>query len=178
MHPSKLESVIAMTEPERYDYFVRKIADVQVVWGLHNDGWATGCTDDGGQVVAFWPERAFAAACAQGEWTSYGPKEILLDAFLDKWLPGMERDSLLVAVFPTAESKGVFVEPRRLAERIHAENMLYDRERRGSRQAAGEQTCWKAVTLPKTARDRRHDSPETLREKCSRIGRKHEVQKL
>lgn len=29
-----------MVEDERYDYFIRKAADLEEIWGLNDNGWA------------------------------------------------------------------------------------------------------------------------------------------
>ncbi len=111
VHPNKLKRVISMSGAERFDYFVRKVADFDEVWGLHGKGWATATDEDGKVAVPFWPEADFAAECAVEEWDGYQPKSITLDDFLGKWLPGLLADQRLVAVFPTPASRGVLVEP-------------------------------------------------------------------
>jgi hypothetical protein len=126
VHPKKFAALCALSGPERYRYFLRKIADFEVAWGLYDAGWATASNDDGNMAIPFWPEADFAAACAIEEWASFAPKEISVQDLLEKWLPGMGQNGDLVAVFPTPESKGVFVEPKRLAEDIQEESEQYE----------------------------------------------------
>lgn len=41
MRNSKIDNVINLTASERYDYFIRKVADFEEVWGLKDaEGWA------------------------------------------------------------------------------------------------------------------------------------------
>ena len=99
-----------MSGNERYDYFIRKIADFEEVWGLFNDGWAMIEDSTGKRGIPFWPEEDFAKLCSKNEWCAYSPKKIELDAFIDKWIPGMKNDGLSLAIFQTPENKGIFVE--------------------------------------------------------------------
>lgn len=126
MHPEKLRRVIAQSGDERFDYLVRKVADFEEIWGLTDDSWAS-CVDDSGQTaVPLWPEADFAAACATGNWAGMRPKPIALADFLNNWIPGMERDNRLVAVFPIPSGKGLFVEADRLAEALEDGKKQYE----------------------------------------------------
>jgi len=66
------------------------------------------------ECVPLWPHakyaEAFAAARPPG---GYAPKVIELDAFLERWLPGMQHDNRFLAVFPTPSNVGIVVEPAR-----------------------------------------------------------------
>jgi hypothetical protein len=126
MDPKKRENVMAMRADERFAYFVRKVADFEQVWGLYDEGWAT--ADNGGDAIGlpFWPEQDFAAACAVDAWDKYAPKAIPLSEFLAKWLPGMARDSRLVAVFPTERDTAVFASPYVVMTAIQREMEQHD----------------------------------------------------
>jgi hypothetical protein len=121
MDVRKQEAVMAMSAEERFAYFVRKVADLERVWGLHAEGWATAANAGGAIALALWPEPDFAAACATGAWEAHVPKAIPLGDFLTVWLPGMVRDARAVVVFPTGRDAGLFVGPEVLQEAIHRE---------------------------------------------------------
>ena len=121
MHPKQLETVSALPASERYGYFVRKVADLEELWGLHDDAWAVMADDDGNEVFPFWPEREFAETLAAGSWSSYQAKSISVYDYLDHWIPGMVDDRKCPAVFPTASGKGVVVDPQRLADDLKEE---------------------------------------------------------
>lgn len=57
------------------------------------------------EVVPVWPHPTFAEAFAIGEWLGYTPKKIDLEEWMTKWIPGMEKDHRMIAVFPAAESQ-------------------------------------------------------------------------
>ena len=46
--------------------------------------------------------------------------------FMEKWLPGMERDEILVAVFPTPEGKSIYVQQSMLLESLEEELIQYE----------------------------------------------------
>ena len=57
MRNSKIDNVINLTASERYDYFIRKVADFEEVWGLKDaEGWALMGSEE--QVLfPIWSER-------------------------------------------------------------------------------------------------------------------------
>jgi len=59
-------------------------------------------------------------------WAGRTPRAIDLDEWLDKWMPGMERDGFRVAVFPTPRHGGVSVTPGRLREDLRDELELME----------------------------------------------------
>lgn len=125
MHPAKLDSVLRMSGEDRVGYFVRRVAGFECAWVLESGGaWAAAEDDLGRHALPVWPEEAFASACATDEWAGYRPLELSLARLLlnlnDE--PDFER----VAVFPTPQRKGVFVEPAVLAEALQAEAAQYE----------------------------------------------------
>jgi hypothetical protein len=116
---------VTLPGAKRYEYFVKKVTDWEVVWGLFSEGWAT-AADSEDTVLPFWPGFEFAALCAEGAWTGYAPKEIQLYDFLETWLPGMGKDGLKVAVFPVAAGQGVVVTPARLQQDLAEECAKYE----------------------------------------------------
>lgn len=126
MNPQKFSNVIEMDGPARYSYFVRKVADTERIWGLEQSGWATAEDDTAALLIPFWPEEAFARASATGAWTGYTAREIGLEEFLDKWLTGMHRDGIKVAVFPNAVDRGVVVDAEALRSALMRERAQYE----------------------------------------------------
>ena len=108
---SEIESVHALSPAGRYGYFVTKVSQQGELWGLScSEGWALASGDDGRQAVPVWPHPAFALASAVGSWEGNAPELIKLEDWMSKWLPGLAKDGLQVAVFPTATARAVFVE--------------------------------------------------------------------
>jgi hypothetical protein len=97
----EIERMLAEDGACRYEYFVRRVCETGEVWGLYRDGWATLCEGERRHLM-FWPHEAYAARFRQGEWQAYEPRPIALDAFLERWLPGMKKEAIEPAVFPVA----------------------------------------------------------------------------
>ena len=126
MHKKKIENLIKMTGKDRYQYFIRKVADFETVWSLFADGWAMTSDDEGKKAIPFWPEKELTNLCASDAWEKYTPKQINLDHFLTKWLPGMKKDGVLLAIFPTPKNKGVLTQPNDLLSSLEEELKKYE----------------------------------------------------
>ena len=88
MHPKELETVFNLHQNKRYEYFIKKVADFEEVWGLkQEDGWATTGDDKGTFYLSFWPKKEFAELCITDEWSEYYAEVISLDEFIGDWLP-------------------------------------------------------------------------------------------
>ena len=123
----EIESVLSLEGSKRCAYLIKKVADQQEIWSLWKEGsWALAEDDDKHQLVPIWPHSKYASLCATGVWEGYEPKSIPLDAWLNRWTPGMERDGRFVAVFPTPKDQGVVVDPRRLEGDLRNELAQYE----------------------------------------------------
>ena len=125
MHPEKFKQVAGLPSAERHAYFVRKVADTQQVWGLYHAGWATAQVD-GKVAIPFWPEAAFAQACAGGDWMDFRPRAIALDDFLTKWLHGMAGNDQLASVFAVPQGSASVVAPADLLADLREEVRHYE----------------------------------------------------
>jgi hypothetical protein len=115
IHPKEFETVIALDGPGRYEHFVKRVADWREVWSLRDEeGWYLSANPEGRETVPVWPHERYASACSQGAWSGGTPVSIALDDWMEKWLPGIERDRRLVSVLPTPAGVTVIVEPARL----------------------------------------------------------------
>ncbi len=118
---NEIDSVTALDAPARCEYCVKKIADEGRLFGLKGDmGWAIAGDDEGCELFPIWPHAEYAAMCAVGQWEHYLPQAIDVGTWLARWLPGLERDRRLVAVFPTPDGKGAPFGAARFSELLHA----------------------------------------------------------
>lgn len=109
------DSVIKLSGPERYEYFINKIADWEEVWSIQDgEGWGLMGDDTGKELVPIWPAEKYVSACCTGFWKGCNPKAIPLNYWLEKWIPGMLNDGRMCAVFPLLSDKGVVVDPNKL----------------------------------------------------------------
>lgn len=118
----ELCAVIQLPDVRRYEYFVKRVADWEVLWSLKSDsGWVLAADDEGRQLVPVWPHAQFASACATSNWAGAVATPIDLRVWLERWTPGMTGDARYVAVFPVPSGKGVVVLPERLAQDLREE---------------------------------------------------------
>lgn len=127
INDKEIESVLHLDAPNRYLYCVKKIADEQRLWSLKsNAGWALGTNDTGDELIPIWPHEAFASLCADGPWQGCSPQAISIDEWLSRWIPGIERDGRLIAVFPTAQNVGVAVKAAEFVTHLQSELAKYE----------------------------------------------------
>jgi len=107
MEPSDTASVIVLPKQLRYEHFVRGVAASGEVWGLYQDGWAIGKTDDGALVFPMWPTAELAQQCAVLEWTGYEPHAFALSELLEELLPQLESDGVLPGITYTPDEYGL-----------------------------------------------------------------------
>lgn len=121
LSPQQFKAVMAMSGRERYQYFVQQVVANGHVWSLANhEGWVA-LSADGHDCVPVWPSAEFAASWATGDWSDCEPRAVTLDVWLQRWVPGMEQDGSLVAVFPNLREEGVVVSPAEVQASLLAE---------------------------------------------------------
>ena len=87
----------------RYEYFIKKVADYEEVWGLYDEGWATAQDVNGNKLIPFFPKKEFAEYYATNEWNKFKAVPIDLYEFIDNWLVGMKKDIIKPSIFPINE---------------------------------------------------------------------------
>lgn len=104
--------------------FIQRIVAQGEVWGLEEeeDAWAY-CESnefEDTDVLVFWSSKEAAAKLATDDWKDYKPVRIPLEAFIEKWLPGMDADGHLVGGDWNEKLCGLEVEPEEVLTEIHA----------------------------------------------------------
>ena len=117
-----LTNVQQLPAGERYDYFVKRVADWQEAWTVEGDrGWLTGTDDEGVIHVPLWAHPLFAEMCATGNCSNGRIMRVGLRELTDKMLPQLESDHYRVSVMPIPPGTGVPVEPGRLRKDLLSE---------------------------------------------------------
>lgn len=104
----EVESLLAAAGQRRYEYFVHRVCDTRLLYGLYRDGWAS-LGDGEEKMMPLWPHPLFAAPLCTADWAEFEPKGIPLDVFLERWIPGMKEEGLKPAVFPVPSGSAVVV---------------------------------------------------------------------
>lgn len=122
LNDKQFECIQKLAGHERYDYFLKKVADWEEIWSLHSPaGWVELSSGDGEECLPIWPHPDFAKAWAVDDWSDCQPKAINLEVWLERWTPGLERDNTLLAVFPVDEAEGLVITPSELQEALLSE---------------------------------------------------------
>jgi len=109
----------------QYAAFARDVAEHGSVWTIRDEGgFPSPKTSDGNRAIPFWSslsrvERIIATVPA---YAGFHPFEITWELFRDNWLPGMERDGLLVGVnWSGPRAVGYDIAPKDVRARIDYE---------------------------------------------------------
>ena len=70
-----------------------------------------------------WSEQEFAELF---KWDNYQPNSISLDDFIDKLLPKLEKDNVMLAVFPLSKGKGIIRTVQEIIADIERECEQYE----------------------------------------------------
>jgi hypothetical protein len=97
----EIEETLCADAAKRYEHFVLRVCETGKIWSLYKEGWAT-LVDGDKTLMPFWPHQTYAERFRTGDWLSYQAEAIDLSAFLERWIPGMQREGLEPAVFPVA----------------------------------------------------------------------------
>jgi hypothetical protein len=103
----QVREMVMRPGPQRYEYFIKRVAQTGTVWSLYRNGWALAKKDDRTLVFPLWPDREFATICADYEWTGYAPQAFALDELLGELLPQLEQDGVATGVFYTPGARDV-----------------------------------------------------------------------
>ncbi len=118
----EFQNVTSLPGPERYKYFIKKVCDWQEIWSVKDfEGWGLMADDNNIECVPVWPAHRYAAACCTGILQTCHPETIVLNDWLEKWIPGLSGNARMIAVFPLPNHKGVVVRPDELKRDIKAE---------------------------------------------------------
>jgi hypothetical protein len=85
---------------ERYDHVLKLIKKEQSIWTLAD---AEGCLiiDLGSdKVLPIWPAESLATSWGEKDYEGFAGLEINATDWVEKWLPGMQKDNFAVGVAP------------------------------------------------------------------------------
>ena len=132
LNDQEFQSAIRLPPAKRYSYFLKKVVDWKSVWSLANSaGWVLARDNSGGIFIPVWPHERFATACAVAMWEGHESRSIDLAIWIDRWLPGMQRDGKTVGVFPTPSGLGISTAPGQLLVDLRIELSQYEDDGEG-----------------------------------------------
>lgn len=106
----EFQAVIALPAPERYEHFIKRVADSMELWGLRSsEGWLLLGDDEDKEAFPVWPAERYAAAYAREQECVEEPVPIDAAVWLEEMLPQLEADGVLVAAFPVPSGGAITV---------------------------------------------------------------------
>lgn len=130
LKPGDIAKLFKKPSEKRYDYFISTVADTEEVYGLADEeGWALlGDDEEGEDIIPLFPGRAFAEQFrVENDFEEYGIGVLDVNELLE-WLDDMEKDNMLVAVFPNLELSGAVIKPSLLKKDLQMELEKYDED--------------------------------------------------
>ncbi len=114
MNQDQIEQILKLSCDERYDYSLVDMVDNKEIWILINDDdqfLKLFSEEEDIEYLPIWPAEDFAREYANHLNEGLTPKSIALPHFLNKWIPGLQRDGLQVNVFPSAMDDSSWIMP-------------------------------------------------------------------
>lgn len=115
------QSLLQRSADERYQFFLETVVRTGEVWSLRSrKGWVM-MSSDAEECLPVWPTAELASDWIEDDWSDCSPVSIPLGRWLDRWLPGMRRDGIALAVFPNMDEEGMVVGPEVLRDDLKLE---------------------------------------------------------
>ncbi|WP_371185251.1 DUF2750 domain-containing protein [Thalassotalea maritima] len=108
-----------LTDTQRYELFMQQLMTEREAWILTDEHGAVMLTEEGEDLVPFWPTKETAQGWATDEWDHCQPLKLTLDEIQQRWLPGMEEDDLCLIIFPNQNLTGQLLYPWQFADAIN-----------------------------------------------------------
>ena len=109
----------------QWSAFIKEIIEQRKVWTIRDEGGIPTSTNiDGETSMPFWSLKSRAEKVIENvpSFMGFQAFEIDFDAFLNRWLTGLEKDGLYLGVnWSGKQAKGYDVKPREVLERINNE---------------------------------------------------------
>lgn len=129
MKPNQEEITnVSVLEPfNRYQYFLKKVVDNEMLFTLKTDSndWASSTVKDY-ELYPIWPATEFASNSKTDEWSEFTIIELGLYDFINIILPQIEKEGILLNVFPIGTTTGFVVKINEFIRDISNELKNYE----------------------------------------------------
>ncbi|WP_437919044.1 DUF2750 domain-containing protein [Sphingobacterium sp. LRF_L2] len=122
MHTKEIEAVSSLQPFERYKYFIKKIADSELVYTLVdvNNRYIIS-TIDNQELFPMWSSKEFAYLCKISGWESLLIKELNFDDLENEIFDMIASSNYLINVFPVYDRTGFVVNLDEFADDLKEE---------------------------------------------------------
>ena len=121
----EIESVSSLPAFDRYQHFIKRVADFELMYTLCDKGDFAIADLDNNELLSFWPAKEYANLNAIGEWSAYQVKEISIQDFEDEVIDIIVSQSYLLNIFPTNDKTGFVVDLEEFSRDLSSEMGKY-----------------------------------------------------
>ncbi|WP_373550639.1 DUF2750 domain-containing protein [Haliscomenobacter sp.] len=123
----ELLSVSKLQPFERYQYFLKRVADFEVMYTLEDNHSNLALAEVGTvKIISFWSAPEYAIACAIDEWNDYKVREISLNDFESMVVPEIQDKGLLINIFSIPDKTGFIVDVNEFNRDLDGELEKYE----------------------------------------------------
>lgn len=127
LNAKAIKQISSLNPLERYQYFLKKVADYEEMWILVNGNEDVAFAEVGNEtLVPLWSAQEFAANCMEGIWMSYNPKSVDLSDLELSVLSFVKSKKALLDVFPVGSKSGFVVSYEELNRDLDKELENYE----------------------------------------------------
>ncbi|MFD0863711.1 DUF2750 domain-containing protein [Sungkyunkwania multivorans] len=111
LNAKEIESVSNLEPFKRYQYLIKKVADLEEVWTLVDKNGDIALSDiDDHTLISFWTAEAFIKSNLEEGWKDCIPFKLSLDNLEDSLIPLIIENEYLINVFPVNGKAGFVVD--------------------------------------------------------------------
>ncbi len=127
MNEQQFNAVLALTNDERYQHFVSRVADWQQLWGVRTkDGWLIPVTPEGVEYFPLWPHPEYAQRVADENWPGHEAEQLDYELLISGGLDKLGNDNIKVAIFPNMAWQCILSDARQLLSDLRIEAQQYE----------------------------------------------------
>lgn len=122
-HSYEYTAIATMDDEALLQFFLTRIYETEEIWGLKEGGafWLT-FERNGRETLPVFPYKRFAEEACVNDWAVMVPVTESIEYFLDKTLPRLIQNNVVLEVMPRQEGPGSLLTARQLHDIL--ENMI------------------------------------------------------
>lgn len=120
------ESLSKLSAFERYKYFIKRVADTELMYTLIDERGNLSIAEiEGKTIVSFWSAEEYAIINAVNQWKEYKVKELTLAHFENHIIDIVTQQAYLLNIFPIKDKTGFIVNINEFARDLVSEMEKY-----------------------------------------------------
>ncbi len=122
----EIESICKLPPFDRYNYFIKRVADFETMYTLVNDAGNLVLSEiEDKYLLPFWSAQVYAELNIANEWEKYTVKKVTLEEFEDDYIDMIVENNYLINIFPIDNKTGFVVDVNEFARDLADEMQKY-----------------------------------------------------